>query len=365
MTKTLQAGSTATPARTGDDAALLSIRGVGKRFGAVEVLRQISLEIAQGEFLTILGESGSGKTTLLRLIAGFETTDSGEMWMAGERLDTLPPYRRRVNTVFQQYALFPHLTVRDNVAYGLRIARLPKDEISRRVADALAMVKMTAHASAMPSRISGGQQQRVALARALVNRPRLLLLDEPLSALDANLRSQMQLELKALQREVGITFVFVTHDQQEAMAMSDRIALLRRGHLEQIASPRQIYRNPASAYVASFLGQTNLFSCDVCAGVATCGSVSFRCAQQDGQALVSLRPEAVHVANGAGSSSSVRFQGTVTHRSFHGAFDLVTIDCPLSPSLNTKLPSGCRIDSHTLFEFGIDEAVFLPHREDD
>src|SRR6202790_1107445 len=210
------------PART-----LLSIRGVAKRFGKNIVLRDISLEVAEGEFLTILGESGSGKTTLLRIIAGFETASAGEVWMGEERLDHQPPYRRRVNTVFQSYALFPHLTVEQNVAYGLRVAKRPASEIRQRVAEALDKVKMAAHAKAKPSKLSGGQQQRVALARALGNRPLLLLLDEPLSALDANQRKQMQGVLKALQRAIGITFLFVTHDQEEAMALSDRIALLR------------------------------------------------------------------------------------------------------------------------------------------
>src|SRR5215472_8490162 len=205
---------------------LLSIRKVAKTFGKNVVLRDVSLDIAEGEFLTILGESGSGKTTLLRIVAGFENATSGEIWMGAERLDNQPPYRRLVNTVFQNYALFPHLTVEQNVAYGLRVAKRPNAEINQRVAEALEKVKMTAHTNKKPSKISGGQQQRVALARALVNRPRLLLLDEPLSALDANLRRQMQVELKSLQREVGISFVFVTHDQEEAMVMSDRIALL-------------------------------------------------------------------------------------------------------------------------------------------
>src|SRR5271154_2772327 len=212
-------------------ASLLSIRNVAKHFGKNVVLRDISLEIAEGEFLTILGESGSGKTTLLRILAGFEQSTSGEVWMSGERLDRQPPYRRRVNTVFQSYALFPHMTVEQNVGYGLAIARRPAAEIETRVAEALAKVKMSAYAKSKPSKISGGQQQRIALARALVNRPRLLLLDEPLSALDANLRRQMQVELKSLQREVGISFIFVTHDQEEAMVMSDRIALLRSGEL--------------------------------------------------------------------------------------------------------------------------------------
>ena len=212
-------------------ASLLSIREVVKRFGARPVLRGITLDVAAGEFLTILGESGSGKPTLLRLIAGFESLDSGEILMDGERLDPLPAHKRPVNTVFQSYAIFPHLSVFENVAYGLRAKRTPRHEIPERVNQALSMVKMSEFVQSAPSRLSGGQQQRVALARALVNRPRVLLLDEPLSALDANLRRQMQVELKSLQREVGITFIFVTHDQEEAMALSDRVALLRGGRL--------------------------------------------------------------------------------------------------------------------------------------
>ena len=249
--------------------SLLSIRSVAKHFGKNIVLRDISLEIAEGEFLTILGESGSGKTTLLRILAGFEQSTAGEVWMSGERLDTQPPYRRRVNTVFQSYALFPHMTVEQNVGYGLAIARRPAAEIETRVAEALAKVKMSAYAKSKPSKISGGQQQRIALARALVNRPRLLLLDEPLSALDANLRRQMQVELKALQREVGITFIFVTHDQEEAMVMSDRIALLRSGELEQVASPREIYNRPATSYTAQRQTQREL-SPSARSAAATC-----------------------------------------------------------------------------------------------
>src|SRR5256714_2461466 len=255
--------------------SLLSIRNVAKSFGQNVVLRNVSLEIAEGEFLTILGESGSGKTTLLRIVAGFETATSGEVWMGAERLDAQPPYRRRVNTELQSYARFPHLTVEQNVAYRLRVAKRPDSEISRRGAEALDKIKMTAHAKSKPSKISGGQQPRVALARALVNRPRLLLLDEPLSALDANLRRQMQLELKSLQREVGIAFVFVTHDQEEAMVMSDRIALLRSGELEQVAAPREIYNYPKTAYVAQFIGHTNLFKGEVKTGMVRCGALSW------------------------------------------------------------------------------------------
>jgi spermidine/putrescine transport system ATP-binding protein len=274
--------ATTTNPPTSAKPALLSIRNVAKAFGRNEVLRNVSLEIAEGEFLTILGESGSGKTTLLRIVAGFESAGSGELWMAGERLDHHPPYRRRVNTVFQSYALFPHLTVEQNVAYGLRVAKRPEAEITQRVTEALNKVKMTAHAKKKPSKISGGQQQRVALARALVNRPRLLLLDEPLSALDANLRRQMQVELKSLQREVGIAFVFVTHDQEEAMVMSDRIALLRSGELEQVATPREIYSRPATAYVAQFIGHTNLLRGVVRGGVVQCGPLAWAASIPDG-----------------------------------------------------------------------------------
>src|SRR4051794_9111294 len=281
---------------------LLEVRNLAKSFGRNPVLRNVSLQVAEGEFLTILGESGSGKTTLLRIIAGFETADTGEIVMGGERLDHLPPFRRRVNTVFQSYALFPHLSVEQNVGYGLRVARVSTAEVASRVEQALAMVKMTALARSKPSKISGGQQQRIALARALVNRPRLLLLDEPLSALDANLRRQMQVELKSLQREVGISFVFVTHDQEEAMVMSDRIALLRMGKLEQIASPREIYDRPATAYTAQFIGHTNLLSGEVKDGIALCQSLSWRTGLSDGPGLFSLRPENIRLAGATGST---------------------------------------------------------------
>src|SRR6202166_1489358 len=295
--------------------SVVSIRNVAKHFGKSIVLRDISLDVAEGEFLTILGESGSGKTTLLRIIAGFETASAGEVWMGQERLDLQPPYRRPVNTVFQSYALFPHLTVEENVAYGLRVAKRPEAEVVSRVREALGKVKMAAYAKSKPSKISGGQQQRVALARALVKRPRLLLLDEPLSALDANLRRQMQVELKSLQREVGISFIFVTHDQEEAMVMSDRIALLRSGELEQVATPREIYTRPATAYVAQFIGHTNLLKVEVRSGTAQCGALAWPTSLPDGPALFSLRPEHVRLDGTAGSTSgAVRIRGRVQHQ---------------------------------------------------
>jgi spermidine/putrescine ABC transporter ATP-binding subunit len=344
--------------------SLLSIRTVAKVFGKTQVLRDISLEVAAGEFLTILGESGSGKTTLLRVIAGFEQATSGELWMGGTRIDELPPYKRPVNTVFQHYALFPHLTIGDNVAYGLRIAGVPKEETATRVNDALAMVKMTAHAEKKPSKISGGQQQRVALARALVNRPKLLLLDEPLSALDANLRRQMQIELKALQREVGIAFVFVTHDQEEAMVMSDRIALLRGGHLEQIATPREIYSRPATSYVAQFIGHTNLLRGNVEHGVARCGSLTWSVQAADGLAAFSVRPENVRLASSA-SAGAVHFEGRVQHQAFHGATEMVRVECADGLVFLVRLAGagGEKISDVVGLEFSPQDAIAVDDAE--
>jgi ABC-type Fe3+/spermidine/putrescine transport system ATPase subunit len=333
---------------------LLGIRNIAKSFGSNIVLRGISLQVAEAEFLTILGESGSGKTTLLRIIAGFESASSGELWMGGERLDRLPPYKRRVNTVFQHYALFPHLTVEQNVAYGLRVAKLSASEIDAQVEQALTRVKMTAYAKAKPSTISGGQQQRVALARALVKRPRLLLLDEPLSALDANLRRQMQLELKSLQREVGISFVFVTHDQEEAMVMSDRIALLRAGELEQVATPREIYRRPATSYTAQFIGHTNLLRANVRDGIVHCGSLSWRAQLPDGTALLSLRPENIGVAASSTASTKVRFRGKLRNQAFHGATELLQIEC--ADGLLFTVRTGARNDWQGEVEFEFDPA---------
>ena len=336
---------------------LLSIRKLAKSFGRNPVLRDVSIQVAEGEFLTVLGESGSGKTTLLRIIAGFENSDAGEIWMEGQRLDALPPYRRRVNTVFQHYALFPHMNVEENVGYGLKVAKLPKEQTMSRVEHALAMVKMTAYAAFKPGKISGGQQQRVALARALVNRPRLLLLDEPLSALDANLRRQMQVELKSLQREVGISFVFVTHDQEEAMVMSDRIALLRRGELEQIASPREIYSHPATTYAAQFIGHTNLLTGEVSGGVARCKSLAWPVKVPDGPAFFSLRPENIRLSEGMTDADCVRFRGKVIRRAFHGATELLQIQCADGLLLSMRTASQQEYKENLLLEFSSEDAI--------
>ncbi|HEY6119019.1 MAG TPA: ABC transporter ATP-binding protein [Pyrinomonadaceae bacterium] len=358
MTTVSQADIASHPAGSAS-ASLLELSNIAKRFGKNIVLRDISLRVAEGEFLTILGESGSGKTTLLRVIAGFENVDSGELLMSGERLNDLPPYRRRVNTVFQHYALFPHLTVEENVGYGLRVARVPAAETKSRVTEALAMVKMSAFSASKPSKISGGQQQRVALARALVKRPRLLLLDEPLSALDANLRRQMQLELKSLQREVGISFVFVTHDQEEAMVMSDRIALLRSGRLEQVASPREIYNCPATSYAAQFIGHTNLLRGEARGGIVHCNSLAWPVQLPDGPALFSLRPECIRVANNASMNAgqTVSFSGRIRNQAFHGASELLQVECPDGSLFSVRIAGFPPFVGELHFEFSCQDAV--------
>jgi ABC-type Fe3+/spermidine/putrescine transport system ATPase subunit len=346
------------PASADANAPLLEVRAMAKRFGSRDVLKNISLNIASGEFLTLLGESGSGKTTLLRLIAGFEPPTAGEIWMSGERLDTLPPYKRRVNTVFQSYALFPHLNVRENVSYGLRVQGAPRNEIPGRVEDALNMVKMAEFGAARPSRLSGGQQQRVALARALVNRPQLLLLDEPLSALDASLRKQMQSELKVLQREIGITFLFVTHDQEEAMALSDRIALLRDGALEQVASPREIYAHPATAYTAQFIGQTNLLHGEIRRSIATCGVLRWPLDEADGPVLFSLRPETIRLSpDGKRQTHEVKFRATVRQQIYGGASELLEVDCGTGQLLRVRLPACGPLAGDHDFVFSIADAI--------
>jgi spermidine/putrescine transport system ATP-binding protein len=238
----------------------VELSGVTKSFGEFVAVDDLTLEIYEGEFFSLLGPSGCGKTTTLRMIAGFEEPTRGEISVAGEPMPGIPPYRRPVNTVFQSYAIFPHLNVFDNVAFGLRRAGVKGDDLRRRVTEACEMVQLSGFEKRKPNALSGGQQQRVALARALVNRPKVLLLDEPLGALDLKLRKEMQLELKSLQHEVGITFVYVTHDQEEALTMSDRIAVMNEGRVQQVADPNALYERPRNRFVADFIGQTNVFS---------------------------------------------------------------------------------------------------------
>ena len=281
-------------------AVLLS--GITKRYGDQLAVDDLSLTIQPGEFISLLGPSGCGKTTTLRMIAGFEQPDAGDIRISGQSVLGQPPYRRNVNTVFQAYALFPHMSVAENIAYGLQQRKTPKAEIRTRVSEALDLVQMRKFADRKPTQLSGGQQQRIALSRALVNRPAVLLLDEPLGALDRQLREEMQLELKLLQSRLGITFVFVTHDQGEALSMSDRIAIMRHGRIEQIADADTVYARPASAYVAAFVGQQNFFAGPVSADGAAVdapeglirGTAPELAGAARGQAAI--RPEYVRIA---------------------------------------------------------------------
>ena len=236
----------------------IRLSGLRKHYGDVAAVDGVDLEIHPGEFFSLLGPSGSGKTTTLRLIAGFELPDRGTVELAGHDVSQVPPFDRDVNTVFQDYALFPHMTVRENVEYGLRIKKVPRDERGRRAVEALETVRLTGYGDRRPAQLSGGQRQRVALARAIVNRPRVLLLDEPLGALDLKLRQEMQVELKRIQQEVGITFVYVTHDQEEALTMSDRMAVFNAGRIEQVGAPAEVYERPAGEWVAGFVGVSNI-----------------------------------------------------------------------------------------------------------
>ncbi len=241
---------------------VLRLDNIYKAFAEVPVLNGISLDVEQGEFITLLGASGCGKTTTLRIIAGLEQSDRGSIWLDGQDITNVVPNKRDVNTVFQNYALFPHMTVADNIAYGLKLRKLPKKVISAKVEEMLQLVQLTGYGHRKPEQLSGGQRQRVAIARAVVNEPKVLLLDEPLGALDLKLRRQMQLELKRIQKQLGITFIYITHDQEEAINMSDRIAVMRNGKFEQIGTPNEIYYNPRTAYVADFVGNANIYRKD-------------------------------------------------------------------------------------------------------
>ncbi len=275
---------------------------VSRHFGEVKAVDAVDLEIGDGEFFSMLGPSGSGKTTCLRMIAGFDRPTSGQIFLYGQEVSSLPPFERDVNTVFQDYALFPHMTIDDNVAYGLMIKGVPKAERTKRVNDMLDLVQLPGFGHRKPSQLSGGQRQRVALARALINHPKVLLLDEPLGALDLKLRQQMQVELKSIQQRVGITFIFVTHDQEEALTMSDRIAVFNQGKIEQIGTPSEVYEKPATSFVAGFVGTSNLIS----------GEVAKRITGSD--KTFSIRPEKIYLGPGADKPSENKYSATGTVR---------------------------------------------------
>ncbi len=304
------------------------LRGVTKRFGAQAAVHDVDLDISRGEFFTMLGPSGSGKTTLLRLIAGFEVPDAGTIFLRGTDVTGLPPYQRGVNTVFQDYALFPHFSVAQNVAYGMRVRRVAKAERARRVEEALDMVQMTALAERRPSQLSGGQRQRVALARAIVNEPEVLLLDEPLGALDLKLRQELQVELKRIQRQIGITFIYVTHDQEEALTMSDRLAVFRDGQIEQVGPPAYVYERPATEFVASFVGTSNVIE------------------TAHGRAV--LRPEKIELSEGSVPAGRLGARGRVIDVAYLGMVTRFTVELENGKTMTAVRQNRSGGQQHTL-----------------
>jgi putative spermidine/putrescine transport system ATP-binding protein len=317
-----------------DTTPAVTLSGLSKTFGSgqdvVRAVDGVDLEIVDGEFFSLLGPSGSGKTTVLRLIAGFELPSSGRVLLDGQDVTKLPPFRRDVNTVFQDYALFPHLSVFENVAYGLRVKGVAKVETVARANEALDTVRLAGFGDRRPAQLSGGQRQRVALARALVNRPRVLLLDEPLGALDLKLREQMQVELKSIQAQVGITFIFVTHDQAEALTMSDRVAVFNRGRIEQVDTPAAIYERPATSFVAGFVGTSNLLPPQIALDLV------------GQQATFSVRPEKIRLVavDHAPDLGEVVADGVVTAVSYAGASSRISVVLAAGPTMTVLRQNG-------------------------
>jgi len=337
----------------------VELKGVSKRFGDLVAVDDLSLDLTGGEFFTLLGPSGCGKTTTLRMIAGFEQPSEGQIRIEGADVAALPPHKRPTNTVFQSYALFPHLSVRDNVAFGLKRKRVAKAEVGRRVAAELERVGLGAEANRRPAQLSGGQQQRVALARALVNLPKVLLLDEPLGALDLKLRKGLQIELKRIQREVGITFVYVTHDQEEALTMSDRIAVMNRGKVEQVGDPEEVYEQPATTFVAGFIGVSNLMP----AAITSPGEVrldhgpTLR-AQTEGMSAAEhchavVRPEKLRIeplgAGGAPDSNGLpRVEGVVESSIYLGTTTQIVVDLGGDVHMTVLVPNASEAERQRL-----------------
>jgi len=335
--------------------AMVELRNVSKTFGDFTALREVSFEIKEGEFMTFLGPSGCGKTTCLRLISGFDTPTTGEIMIGGENVTHNPPYRRDVNQVFQSYALFPHLSIYENIAFGLRMKKLAATEIRKKVDRVVEMTSLQQFTERKPAQLSGGQRQRVALARAIVCEPKVLLLDEPLSALDAKLRVQMRLELKQLQKRLGITFIFVTHDQEEALTMSDRIAVLNGGRVEQLGTANEIYYRPATRFVATFIGETNIVEAEVLNshnGRLRCrleGGLELDIAQPEdsptGKILLSLRPEKIRLMKERPQGVNV-FPGKICMEVFKGAVDDMTVTVQGGLELGALLPNHGEVDFH-------------------
>ncbi len=354
----------------------VELRNVFKVYNHEPVVRGVDLTICRGEFFSILGPSGCGKTTTLRLVAGFETPSSGEVLIRGQSVNRVPPYRRPVNTVFQSYALFSHLTVWENIAFGLRLKKQSKAEVQKQVDEALKLVKMDGFAKRFPAQLSGGQQQRVALARALVNRPAVLLLDEPLGALDLKLRKEMQVELSTLHQELGLTFVMVTHDQEEAMSLSDRIAVMNQGKIEQIDSPERIYEHPKTPFVADFIGDTNLFYGKIegfsanALWLITDNGLKMKAKPSNGEPLtsgsvvVSVRPEKIRLSRSPFEDEANAFEGrlrTVMYLGTHVHYgvelasgDRLTV---MQPNISGDLPGE---DTPLYLAWDLNDCLALP-----
>ena len=320
----------------------LELKNINKKFNETVALDNIHLEINDGEFFSLLGPSGSGKTTCLKVIGGFEQPDSGNVSLFNENVTDIPPFKRNVNTVFQDYALFPHMNVEENVCYSLKIKKIPKIEQESQVEEILSTVKLTGYEKRKPSELSGGQRQRVALARSLINKPKILLLDEPLGALDLKLREQMQIELKNLQRQFQITFIYVTHDQQEALSMSDRIAIFNDGKIEQVDTPDNIYKNPKTAFVADFIGTTSLVSKQLAAELFNYNSA------------FSIRPENIKINNEQDSKSEFNAKVVVTDIQFQGSYYKI-----LCKANDLTLTALHYVDTQSTFKINLGDSLEL------
>lgn len=352
------------------DNIMIDLKHISMEFDKQEVVKSIDLSVFKGEFLTLLGASGCGKTTTLRMIAGFETPTDGEIWLDGENMAGRPPYARNVNTVFQSYALFPHMNVYDNIAFGLVEKKMPKKEIKEHVARVLEMVQLQGFEKRRPSQMSGGQRQRVAIARAIVNNPKVLLLDEPLGALDLKLRRQMQMELKHLQKKLGITFLYVTHDQEEALTMSDRIAVMNRGRIEQIGTAQEIYEHPASRFVADFIGESNILEGYVTSMEDSVMTVSFEFGQisslpskgfvKEEMIYVSVRPENVRYSTEP--VNDFRLRGIVKEHIYAGSQIRTIVELPNSQEIKlTSHPQDAPLEpgSSVYLYWNMEKTVLL------